>query len=88
MMDWNDYGFGWNAGLGVLMMVIVWGGLIGLGIWAVTLITRGQDRPPVAESPRQILDRRLASGDIDAEEYAEARRILEGRGAVTRTTHI
>ena len=32
MMDWNDYGFGWNAGLGMFMMVIIWGGLIALGV--------------------------------------------------------
>jgi putative membrane protein len=87
MMDWNDYGFGWNAGFGMLMMVIVWGGLIGLGVWAVARITRDQERPPTAESPRQILDRRFASGDIDAEHYADARRMLEGRGAVTPTPH-
>ena len=88
MMDWNDYGFGWNAGLGMLMMVVIWGGLIALGVWTVARITRGQERPPVGESPRQILDRRFASGEIDAEQYADARRILEGRATVTPTPHV
>jgi putative membrane protein len=87
MMGWNDYGFGWNAGLGMLMMVFIWGGLIALGVWAVARITRGQDKPPIGESPRQILDRRFASGEIDAEQYADARRILEGRATITPTPH-
>lgn len=85
MMDWNDYGFGWNAGM--LMMVVIWGGLIALGVWTVARITRGQEKPPVGESPRQILDRRFASGEIDAEQYADARRILEGRATVTPNPH-
>lgn len=87
MMDWNDYGFGWNAGLGMLMMVVIWGGLIALGVWTVARITRGQEKPPIGESPRQILDRRFASGEIDAEHYADARRILEGRATGTSTPH-
>jgi putative membrane protein len=87
MMNWNDYGFGWNAGFGMLMMVVIWGGLIALGVWTVARITRGQEGPPIGESPRQILDRRFASGEIDTEHYADARRILEGRGAVTPTPH-
>ena len=76
---WNDGG-GWMNGYGMLFMVLVWGALIALGVWAVARTTRGN---PVAhtsaESPRQILDRRFASGEIDAEQYAAARRVLEGR---------
>jgi putative membrane protein len=87
MMNWNDYGFGWSAGLGMLVMVLIWGGLIGLGFWTVARVTRSQERPPNEASPRQILDRRFAGGEIDAEQYADARRILEGRGAVTHTPH-
>ncbi|HEX2705046.1 MAG TPA: hypothetical protein VHM65_04750 [Candidatus Lustribacter sp.] len=79
MMGWYDNGLG----LGMLLMLVVWGGLIGLGIWAVARLTRGESRPAPTESPRQILDRRFASGEIDAGQYAETRRILEGRGAVT-----
>ena len=87
MMDWNDFGFGWNAGLGMLMMVIIWGGLIALGVWAVARVTRGQEGPPSVESPRQVLDRRFASGEIDAEQYADARRILEGSATITATLY-
>lgn len=83
MMGWYDNG--WGSGLGMLLMLLVWGGLVGLGVWAVARLTRSESRPTAVESPRQILDRRLASGDIDAEQYAEARHLLEGRGAVTPT---
>ena len=85
MMGWYDNG--WGSGLGMLLMLLVWGGLIGLGVWAVARLTRGESRPAPTENPRQILDRRLASGDIDGEQYAEARHLLEGRGAVTPTPH-
>jgi putative membrane protein len=76
---WNDGG-GWMNGFGMLFMVLVWGALIALGVWVVVRTTRGNPVGPTsAESPRQILDRRFASGEIDAEQYAAARRVLEGR---------
>ena len=76
---WNDNGT-WMTGFGMVLMVLVWGGLIGLAVWAVSRLSRGnQAAPTSAETPRQILDRRFASGEIDAEEYAAARRVLEGR---------
>ena len=86
-MDWTDYGVGWGPGLGMLMMLLVWGGLIAFGVWAIARVTRSQERPPSSESPRQILDRRFAAGEIDAEHYAEARHVLESRSAVTPTPH-
>ncbi len=77
-MGWYDNG--WMTGFGMLMMVLVWGGLVALGIWAVVRLTRSSPTPPPVESPRQILDRRFAAGEINAEEYAQTRHILEGRG--------
>ena len=38
-----------------------------------------QPAPPAAQGPREILDRRFASGEITAEEYQKARDLLEGR---------
>ena len=81
MMNWygNDgWGMTW---LGWTMMVVFWGGLIGLGIWVVARITRSPQQPPQTETPRQILDRRLAAGEIDTEQYASARHLIEGRAA-------
>jgi putative membrane protein len=87
MMGWYDNGWGWGAGIGMFVMVLFWGGLIALGVWAVARLTRGESRPMPLESPRQILDRRFASGEIDAEQYAQSRHILEGRSTATPTSH-
>ncbi len=79
-MGWYDNGW-MNAGVGMLMMLLIWGGLIALGIWTVTRLTRSSPPTRPEETPRQILDRRFAGGEINAEEYAQNRHILEGRGA-------
>lgn len=69
--------------LGMVMMVAIWGGLIALAVWAVARVTRTERHAsPGLEPPRAILDRRFASGEIDAQEYAQARRILESPDAV------
>ena len=81
MMGWYDGGWGWMAGVGMVLMVILVVGLIALVVWGVSASTRGHSNAaPAMESPRQILDRRCASGEMDAAQYAEARRVLEGRG--------
>ncbi len=82
MMGWyRGDGYGWMNGGGWLMMGLFWILIIGIGIWLVTWLTR-KDRQmssPVSETPRQILDRRFASGEIDATAYAQARRLIEGQ---------
>jgi putative membrane protein len=90
MMGWYNNGAGWGSGVGMLLMLLVWGGLIALGIWAVSRLTRGSGQSaqptPGVETPRQILDRRFASGEINAEQYAETRRVLEGRSSTGTPT--
>jgi len=81
MMGW--YGNGMGSGVGMIMMLVVWGSLVAFGVWAVSRLTRADTRPAPTETPRQILDRRLAAGEIDGEEYAEARRLLESRATLT-----
>ena len=78
MMGWYGNG-GWGAEM--LFMGLFWVVLIALAVWAVARFTRRPDDPAQSgtESARQILDRRFASGQIDATQYAEARRVLEGR---------
>jgi putative membrane protein len=69
-------GYGWGMGVGWIFMLVFWVVLIGLIVWAVTRLlpssgTRvGGDR---AAAPEEILDRRFASGEIDAEEYQRVR---------------
>ncbi|MFJ9869557.1 SHOCT domain-containing protein [Streptomyces sp. NPDC101165] len=66
-------------------MPIVWIVLLGLVVWAVVRLTQhspGRDSGPPGpgwqsrETPEEILDRRFASGEIDADTYTEARERL------------
>jgi putative membrane protein len=84
-MDWYGNGWGFGSGMGMLVMLISWGGLTILAVWAMSRLTRGDSQHTLLESPRQILDRRFAKGEIGAEQYAESRHILEARTAVTPT---
>jgi putative membrane protein len=82
MMGW--YG-GWGGWFAMSLVMLAWVALVGVAVWAVArLTTHGFDtaggaRTPPAESARQILDRRLAAGEIDAEEYARIRHQLDER---------
>ena len=80
MMGWYDNGWSWGAagGLGMILMAAFWIGIVALAVWGIARVTRTQPvNAPQAEPPRAILDRRFASGEIDAEAYAQARRVLE-----------
>ncbi|HUW79193.1 MAG TPA: hypothetical protein VMV52_10665 [Candidatus Nanopelagicaceae bacterium] len=76
-------GWGWNDTAGTSWwimggMMIFWIAVIGIGIWFVVRLTdRRGEQQLRTESPRSILDRRFASGELSAEQYAEARRLLE-----------
>lgn len=81
MHDWND-GWGWHGmGLGWLFWIVV----IGLVVWLAIMLARsagGRDvRVPdePARSAREILDERLARGEIDDQEYARKRKLLDGK---------
>ncbi|MFZ2227200.1 MAG: hypothetical protein WA090_00550 [Candidatus Nanopelagicaceae bacterium] len=79
-MNWYRDGYGMD-GSGIVLMALMWLTMIGLGIWFLTWITRRDHHPAPAaersETPRQILDRRFASGEIDAEAYSQARKLIE-----------
>ena len=77
-MNWYRDGYGWTNGGGMILMAVIWILIIGLGIWLVTWLTRREKSTPIQETPRQMLDRRLAAGEIDAAAYAQARRLIEG----------
>lgn len=80
-MNWYRNGYGWTDGGGMILMAVIWILIIGLGIWLVTWLTRRDKSVPRQETPRQILDRRLAAGEIDAAAYAQARRLIEGHSS-------
>jgi len=78
MMFW--YGGHWA----VWQMGLMWAGLLvflGLAIWAVYALATAATRRPSARddgrrSGREILDRRLARGDIDEAEYLRLRDLI------------
>ena len=73
------------TGWGWAMMVLwsfVWIGLLGVALWAVAQWARGgAQRPASAQQPpkaaRELLDDRLARGEIDLDEYKARRAALE-----------
>ena len=80
--------WGWNgmAAGGWIVMTVLWVVVIGLVVWAVAALFprgRGHDEER-RETPEDILDRRFARGDLDAETYREMREELRGRAGVRR----
>ena len=84
MMGW--YGDGWSYGW-MFAMMLGWMLLIALAVWAVVALTRRSDRVVAPRpTPRQTLDGRFAAGELSAQEYLEARRLLDnGAGRVDRS---
>jgi len=80
-----DGGMMW---LGLLMMVLgllVFAGIILLGVWAVTRLTSSERSRPSgpansAEDPLIILQRRYARGEIGRDDYERIRSDLERKG--------
>ena len=75
MMGW--YGGGMGA-LGFLGMGVFWLILLGLIVWLVVRLVPGGGGTtrPVGESPLEILDRRLARGELDLETWKAQRAAL------------
>ena len=69
-----------DAGWWVLMSVL-WVALIALVVWAVIRLFPGRDSRAESDDAKQILDRRLASGEIDTRTYDELRGRLD-KGAL------
>ncbi len=78
MMGWYGNG-GW--GVGMAFMGLFWVLVVAAAVWAVARWSRRPGSPgDTRESPRAILDRRFASGHIDAGQYEEALRVLQTAG--------
>ena len=77
MMGFDGYGMNpWMWVVGSLMMVLFWGGLILLFVWAVK-VTRGHAEGSSANA-FEVLKRRFAAGEITQDEYDKTRRVLHG----------
>jgi len=84
MMFWGDHDMGWwgYAGMGV-GMVLFWG-LIIVGIIALVRSTTGSSHAPRGDAPtaEQLLSARFATGEIDETQYRERLTVL--REAIRR----
>lgn len=67
----HDMGWGW-----AVLMTIAWLAILGLIVGVV--LTAVRDRR--SASPREILDRRLAAGELDLDEYERARAAMSREG--------
>ena len=61
--------------LGWTMQIAFWVAVFALIVWAVRSTSAA--RPEHRSSALEILERRFASGEIDADEYEQRRRLLE-----------
>ncbi len=81
MMDWwYPASWSWNGWLPMAAMMILFTAAIVLIVWALLPDREQRDAHRSLDTPRAVLDRRLAAGEIDYEQYAEARRLIEGQG--------
>ena len=64
------------GGIGVdgwLVMALFWGAFLSLATWAVTRIFAPFGRNPDSRDVQDILDRRLANGELDLDAYRRMR---------------
>lgn len=78
MMGWYNQG---GSGLWMILMPLMWIAIIGIAAWVVVMITRSSSKSNHvrAETPDEILRRRLAEGQITNEEYVQTRDLLHNR---------
>lgn len=76
-MMWDSW-WGWPW---MMLMPLVWLVLILVIVWAVVRLARqpSDDARHGRETAQEILDRRFARGEIDADEYRQAQAQLAGR---------
>jgi putative membrane protein len=78
MMHWgNMFGYGWGMGFGWLYMILFWGIIIGLVVFAVKAVAKSSRGQSWCEDPMNILKNRYAHGEITKEQYEEMRHNLK-----------
>lgn len=76
--DYWNYGWNWGWGhmiLGPLMMILFWGGIILVIVFAVRWLGGGPSQP-ARNRALDILHERFARGEIDRQEFEERKRVL------------
>ena len=74
-MMWHA-GFGAMGPFGLLAMLLFWGGVVVLVVWAFR--ASALNSKPGHDGAREILSRRLASGEISQAEFEQAHRAIQG----------
>ena len=76
--DMHDWSGGWWVVM-MLAMFLFWGLVIVGIVWLVRAGGLGDRSSGAGKGPREILDERLAAGDISIEEYERRRELLAGK---------
>ena len=71
---WPYYGGGWGWFWMAGMMVVFWGAVIFLAVWAITTVT-GRSAP--RNDAVDTLRKRLAAGEITKDEFETTKRLIE-----------
>lgn len=76
-MDGDHMNGAWGWGMGALMVVALVA-IVAMVVWLARTHPVHPHAPTIlAETPKQILDRRFAAGDITPEEYRDRATILD-----------
>ncbi len=71
-------GMGWWMLFGGMAMIIFWAIVIWLVVWGVTRVSNGsEERRAQGQSPLDIVERRLARGEITRAEFEDLKKILQ-----------
>ena len=80
-----DHDTGWWMIWGGLMMILFWGAIIGVVVWAIQALTRRESSQTQASRPGapqpaalDIAEERYARGDITREEFEQIKMDLAG----------
>jgi putative membrane protein len=79
----HDVGWGWWL-LMSLGMVAFWALVLYGVMWLVRGDALGRSPTSAPQSPHELLERRLAAGEITFDEYERVRRVLDGEPSETR----
>lgn len=85
-IGWEDHMDGWGPGWWIVMgvmMIVFWGLVVAGIVWLVRFLGQGGHRREA--SALELLDQRLARGEVSVEEYEERRRALRKSGADTES---
>jgi len=78
MMSWPWFNLGWwGMGLGMLIMIVFWVGLIALVTWIILKLVRSGQQPS-SQTPLEIAKTRYAKGEITKEQFEQIKKDLGG----------